>query len=172
LPVIAVQDLELEVLHQEDFALAVAVDVVDLERRVAGQESVARVGLPDLPEHLAVQRHRRQAAALDEVAAVDLGDDLGEDHLGHPVAVQVAEAHVAARSEERVSNFFQSFGFGFSSCSERSSSFRFRIRAAISSFAVVETRKSAKRAGHWAISPTFPERSSSSSAEIRSLPST
>ena len=69
---------------------------MDLEGRVARQESVARVGLPDLPEHLAVERHRRQAAALHEVAAVDLGDHLGEDHLGDAVAIEVAEAHVAA----------------------------------------------------------------------------
>ena len=60
--------------------------------RIRGQEPVARVGPAQLPEHLAVEGHGRQATDLDEVVA-DPGDVLGDEHLGHAVAVEVAEQY-------------------------------------------------------------------------------
>ena len=95
---IALQDLELEVLHHHDLVAAVAVDVVDLKRRVGGQEAVARVGTAQLPEDPAIEGHGRQATDLDEVVA-DPGDVLGDEHLGGAVAVQVAEPDVPPGAE-------------------------------------------------------------------------
>ena len=94
------QDLELEVLDHHHLVPAVAVEVVDLERGVAGQQAVARVGPAELPEDLAVEGDRRQATDLDEVVA-DPGDVLGDEHLGRAVAVEVAEADVPPGAELR-----------------------------------------------------------------------
>ena len=97
----AVQHLDLEILHHDDFVLPVAVEVVDLERRVVREHVVIRVRTPDLPQHLAVERDRRQATDVVEGVPRSLADVLRDQHVDLAVAVQVAEAHVAARAVVR-----------------------------------------------------------------------
>ena len=108
----AVEDLELEIAHQHDFVLAVAVDIVDLKRRVVGEQAVARIGAAHLPEDLAVERDGGQATDLVEGVAADARDVLRDQHVGHAVAVEIAEAHVAARAEVRSVELLPELGLG------------------------------------------------------------
>ncbi len=97
----AVEHLQLEVPGQHDLGAAVAVEIVNLERRVVGEQPVLRVRPSQLPQHAAVEGHGRQAADVIERVAADLGHVLREQHLRRAVAIEVTEAYVASGAEAR-----------------------------------------------------------------------
>jgi hypothetical protein len=99
LPVLPVEHLDLEVAHEQHVVLTFAVDVLDLEGRVVGEEAVARVGAAGLPEHLALQRDGGERADVIERVALHARDVLGDEHVHDAVAVEIAEAHVASSAE-------------------------------------------------------------------------
>ncbi len=75
---------------QDDLVSSVAVDVVDLERKVTGYErAVVRIGLSNLPEDVAVKVHGRQAAASPEAVLI----------LGSTFAVVFTEAMKGSRGK-------------------------------------------------------------------------
>ena len=90
----------------------VAVEVVNLERRVAGEQAVARIGPAELPEHFAVERDGGEATDLDGRVADDLGHVLADEHVDRAVAVEVAEPHIAAGAEFGRGEFFPQLGLG------------------------------------------------------------
>jgi hypothetical protein len=97
----AVEHLQLEVARGDDLGAAVAVEIVDLKRRVVGEEPVLWIRTSLLPQHTTVERDRREAANLIEGVAADFGDLLREEHVETAVAVEVPEADVAASAETR-----------------------------------------------------------------------
>ena len=100
-PGAAVEHLQLEVPGQHDLGAAVAVEIVNLERRVVGEQPVLRIRPSLLPQHAAVERHGRQAADVIERVAADLGHVLREQHLRRAVAIEITEAYVAPGTEAR-----------------------------------------------------------------------
>jgi hypothetical protein len=101
----------------------------------------------DRPEDFAFERDGGEATDGVERVAADARDILGDQHFGNAVAVEVAEADVAARSE---------------ASSASRAAMRCRIPAFTESDAVAA--KFWKRAGEPAITPALPLRISLSSA--------
>src|SRR4051794_9287298 len=94
-----VENLQLEVPNQHHLIAPVAVDVVNLKRRVTRQQAVLRIGPSRLPQHLAVEVNRCKAADLIERIAAYPRNILSNKHVGHAVAVQVTESCISTRSE-------------------------------------------------------------------------
>ena len=92
----AVEHLQLEIAREHDFGAAVAVEVVNLKRRVVGEEIVLRIRSALLPQDLTLERDGGQAADLIEGVAAYLRDLLREQHVEPAVAVEIAESHVAS----------------------------------------------------------------------------
>ena len=98
----AVQDHDLEISGKNDLVVAIVVDIVDLERQVAGRVLVHRQGrrLPHLPQHLA-------GLDIDGCQAADVAVALLEhallvlchDEVPVVAAHQMAEANLPRRSE-------------------------------------------------------------------------
>ena len=157
----AFEHLQLEVARQHHFVAAVAVEIVNLERRVVGQQVVPRVRPALLPQDSAIERDRGQAADLIEGVAAHLRDLLREQHVELAVAVEIAEADVAAGAEA----FRVELAPQLRPRILRPQPSRARARGArcagagrSAAAALAVTRKSLKRAGMFAVMPAMPAR--------------
>ncbi len=112
--------------------MSIAVDVVNLKGRILRQQAVARIGPARLPKRFALERDCRKRTDLIEGVGLHARNVLGNEHIDNAVAIEIAEAGIAAGAEDGVSNFFHSFGLGFALRRRTSSASRFRMLAAIS----------------------------------------
>ena len=93
-----VQHLELRIPREHDLDSAVAVEVVNLEGLSLVSSPFLGFGAALLPQHPAIERDGRQATDVIERISSHLRHVLREEHVEPPVAVEVAEPHVAARA--------------------------------------------------------------------------
>ena len=96
---LALQYVDLEVFAVDDLVLAVAVQVMDLERHVVGQMIFPGIGFSQLPESLALEGHGRQAAYLTVLILGAVMEHLTDQDVLDAVAVEIAEAQVASDAE-------------------------------------------------------------------------
>src|SRR5262249_39686401 len=96
-----VKDLQLEVADQDDFVVTVAIDIMNLEGKIVGEQSVARIGASGLPENLAVQRDGGKTTDVIMTVAGDARDVLRNQHLDRAGAIEIAEADAASGTELR-----------------------------------------------------------------------
>ena len=75
--------------------MAITIDVVNLKRRVVGQQAVARIRPALLPENFAIEVHSGETADVVEGIAAHARDVLGNQHVELAIAIQIAKACVA-----------------------------------------------------------------------------